>query len=344
MTMHKYPFYGKIPHSELKRIVFKFLGVPSRKIILGPKIGEDAAILNIGSKDVIISTDPITGAIKNIGWLSVHINANDVASYGVKPRWYLCSILLPESINRKIIREIMSEIDMACKELGISVIGGHSEVTPNLNRPIVIGTMIGETKKKNYVTSSGAKPGDKIILTKSVGLEGSAILATDFYKVLKRRIDDKILKKAGKFMQKISIVKDALTAMKVGDISAMHDPTEGGLLSGLWEIAEASKVGLRIFEANIPIAKETRELCNELGIDYFGLMSSGALLICCKAKITNRILSKLRKEGIPASIIGDITKIKEGRYISKTGSIKDKIKPPIQDELYKAIGDLLHER
>jgi len=151
--MHNYPFYGKIPHSELKRIVFKFLGVPSRKIILGPKIGEDAAILNIGSKNVIISTDPITGAIKNIGWLSVHINANDVASYGVKPSWYLCSILLPESLNRKMIGEIMSEIDMACKELGISVIGGHSEVTPNLNLPIVIGTMIGETRKKNYVTS-----------------------------------------------------------------------------------------------------------------------------------------------------------------------------------------------
>ena len=342
--MHNSPFYGKIPHSELRDTVFKFLGVHSKKVILGPKIGEDAAIINIGSRALIISTDPITGAIKNVGWLSVHINANDVASCGVKPSWYLCSILLPKSSSKKMIRKIMSEIDMACKELMISVIGGHSEVAPNLDRPIVIGTMIGETHKKNYVTSSDAKPGNRIILTKSVGLEGAAILATDFYEVLSQRIDSHVLKRAGKFMQSISIVKDALTAMKVGGVNAMHDLTEGGLLSGLWEIAEASGVGLRVYDANIPIAEETRELCNELGIDCLGLMSSGALLICSKAENTNEILSTLREKKISASVIGEITPAKEGRYIMRVGGVKDKIRPPAQDELYKAIGGLLHEK
>ena len=339
--MHNSPFYGKIPHSELRETVFKFLGAPSKKVILGPKIGEDAAIINIGSRALIISTDPITGATKNIGWLSVHINANDVASYGVKPSWYLCSILLPERLGKKLIRKIMSEINMACRELMISVIGGHSEVTPNLNRPVVIGTMIGETYKKNYVTSSGAKPGNKIILTKSVGLEGAAILATDFDKVLRQRVDSHILNKAREFMQSISIVKDALTAMKVGGVSAMHDPTEGGLLSGLWEIAEASGVGLKVYNEDIPIAEETRKLCDILGMDCLGLMSSGALLICSKAEKANRILSTLRKRKISGSLIGEITTIKEGRYIIKAGRKKEKIKPPAQDELYKAIGGSL---
>ena len=341
--MYKSKFYGKIAYSELNNFVFKYLGVPNGKVVLGPKVGEDAAIINIGSKAIIISTDPITGATRNIGWLSVHINANDVASYGIKPSWYLCSILLPESSGKKMIKGIMSEIDRACKELKISVIGGHSEISPQLSRPIVIGTMVGETDQKDYVTSSGAKPGNKIILTKSVGLEGTAILATEFQKSLNRRIDRRALKRAIKFLHSISVVKDALIAMKVGGVTAMHDPTEGGLLNAIWEIAEASGVGLEILNSNIPVAEETEEICRILEIDYLRLMSSGALLICCESKKTDQILRSLERNKISASIIGEIISMKEGRYLLKNDGKKIRIKPQAQDELYKVIGDLFNE-
>jgi len=330
---------GKIPYSELETIIFKHLGVINKKVILGPKIGEDAAIIKIGSKVIIISTDPITGATKNIGWLSVHINANDVASYGIKPSWYLCSILLPENSTKKLIKEIMNEIDQACRELKVSVIGGHSEISPQLNRPIVIGTMLGETDYGKYVTSSGAKNGDKIMITKSVGLEGTAILASEFERKLNRKIDNKLLKRAKKLLKSISIVKDALTAMKAGGVTAMHDPTEGGLMNGLWEIAEASDVGLQVYESEIPIAMETKEICQVFGIDYLRLMSSGALLITSRSQKSEKILSLLKRNKIQASIIGEINTKKAGRFLMKEDGKKVKIRSQAQDELYKAIRD-----
>ncbi|KON27266.1 hypothetical protein AC481_05290 [miscellaneous Crenarchaeota group archaeon SMTZ-80] len=337
--MQKALNFGKVPYKELKDTVFKHLGMKNDKVILGPKVGEDGAIINIGSKFLVISTDPITGATKNVGWLSVHINANDIASFGVKPSWYLCSILLPKNSRKKLISEIMSEIDKACKELGIAVIGGHSEVSAGLNRPIVFGTMIGETKKTRYVTSSGTKPGDKIILTKSIGLEGTSILANDFYDVLKNKIDNQILKRGRDFIQHISVVNEALIAMKVGGVSAMHDLTEGGLLNGLWETAEASKTGIKIFEEKISVKEETKKICKALGIDFLGLLSSGALMICCRPDKAFQILSALENSNIYASIIGETTSLEEGRFMIRDNGKRVKINPLAQDEIYKVLGD-----
>ncbi len=339
--MQKNPKFGKIPYSELIDSVFRHLGVSSEKVILGPKIGEDAAIIKIGSKAIVISTDPITGATNNIGWLSVHVNANDVASHGVKPSWYLCSILLSSKSSRKLIRNIMNDIDKACRELEVTVVGGHSEVTLGLDRPIVIGTMLGETDEKNFVTSSGAKPGDKIILTKSVGLEGTAILATDFYNFLKYKIDDETLRKCRNFLQNISIVDDALTSMKVGSVNAMHDLTEGGVINGLWEIAEASNAGLKVYEKEIPVTLETKKICEVTGINFLGLLSSGSLLICSKSDNANKIVSSLEEKNIPAFVIGEITKFEEGRYLIKENKKRHKIKPLAQDEIYRAFGGYL---
>jgi hydrogenase expression/formation protein HypE len=334
-----YQLCGKIPHSELENIIFKHLGVINKKVILGPKIGEDAAILKIGSKVIIISTDPITGATKNIGWLSVHINANDVASYGIKPSWYLCSILLPENSDKKLIKEIMNEIDKACRELKVAVIGGHSEISSQLNRPIVIGTMLGETDSGKYVTSSGAKNGDKIIITKSVGLEGTAILASEFERKLNSKINKRSLKRAKEFIRSISIVKDALTAMKEGGVTSMHDPTEGGLINGLWEIAEASDVGLQVYESEIPITMETKQICQIFGIDCLRLMSSGSLLITSRPEKSKKILNSLERNKIPAFVIGEINTKKVGRFLLEKDGKKVKIKPRAQDELYKAMRD-----
>lgn len=335
--MHSSLLSGKVPPKVLIKDVFNYLGVPDKRIILGPAIGEDAAIVKINDKILVFTIDPITGATENIGWLSVHINANDIATRGVKPLWYLCCILLPEKNNKNLLKSIMKQIDKASKELGIAVIGGHSEVTPGLNRPIVIGVMIGEGEKGKYITSSGAKVGDKIILTKTAGIEGTAILAKELEKFLRNKINHKILKRAKEFIKKISVVKDALIAMETNAVTAIHDPTEGGVFNGLWELAKASKVGLIVKEDLIPIAFETKMICNVLKLDPLKIMSSGALLITVKNEKSKDVINALRANKIQASIIGEIVELNKGRKLIKKNGDSIRITPHFRDELYIAL-------
>jgi hydrogenase maturation factor len=185
--MQRFPL-GKVPASDLQRIVFRNLGVPNKRLLLGPKIGEDAAVVEMDDSLIVLSTDPIAGALANIGWLSVHINANDVATRGARPVWYLCSIMLPEGSGKSTLKRIMTQIDRASRELGITVVGGHSETTPLLGRPIIVGFMVGEVKSNRYVTSGGAVVGDKLIITKTAGIEGTAIIANDHEELLRKRV------------------------------------------------------------------------------------------------------------------------------------------------------------
>jgi len=329
---------GKVPPESLTNVVFKYLGVPSKKLLLGPGIGEDAAIVDMGKKVLVVTTDPITWATENVGWLSVHINANDVASRGARPRWYLCSILLHERSNRTVLRGIMRQIDKAARELDVTVAGGHTEVTPGLDRPIVIGFMIGETPRKRFVTSGGAKPGDAIILTKGAGLEGTAILATELLNRLRETVNQGTLNRARQFIRKISIVQEAMTAVNVGCVHALHDPTEGGLITGLWELAEASKTGFRVEEKKVIVPPETRAVCEALAIDPLRVMSSGALLIACSNSSSRRMLSALEKERIPASQIGKIVLRREGRILTRRDGASLHVAPPLSDDLYKILG------
>ena len=335
--MHSFLLSGKIPPRFLVKAVFKYLGVPNKRVILGPAIGEDAAIIKVKGKILALTTDPITGATENIGWLSVHINANDIATRGIKPLWYLCCILLPEGKNEKLLESIMKQINKAAKELGITVVGGHSEVTPGLQRPIVIGFMVGECEKEKYVTSSGAKVGDKIILTKTAGIEGTAILANELNDFLKDKIDDKVLKKAKSFIKNISVVKDALIAVKANGVSPIHDRTEGGVFNGLWELAKASGVGLLVEENRIPVAFETKIICDALKLDPLKIMSSGALLITVKKEKAEGIINALRRNRIQASIIGEIVELKKGKKLIRKNGRIIKIKPYFRDELYIAL-------
>jgi thiamin-phosphate kinase len=314
------------------------LGVPTDRLILGPAVGEDAAIIDMGDQVIVLATDPITGATRNIGWLSVHINANDVASCGARPLWYLSSILLPEKADEEMLEQIMTQVDHAAHELNVSVIGGHSEVSPRLSNPIIVGFMIGETRKNQYVTSRGAKLGDKIILTKGVGIEGTAILATELVQILKQKIDKKTLDRSQSFIKDISIVKEAMIAVGVGGVHAMHDPTEGGIITGLWELAEASHKGIVVFEEKIPVASETKKICKLFKIDPLKIMSSGALLISIRSNKANELLSTLQREGVIASIIGEVTRFKNGRILKKNGS-SIKIVPPEQDHVYKVLNE-----
>ncbi len=328
---------GKIPADILKEVVFKNLGAERKEVIVGPAAGIDGAVLDLGDKSLIVSMDPITGAVERIGWLAVNVNANDVATFGVEPAFLFSCMMLPENAERKLVEAISVQMNAAAKDLGIAIVGGHCESTPGLANPIVVGCVLGLTEKGRYVTAGGAKPGDKLILTKSAGIEGTAILATDREKALQKTLSTTVLEKAKNFWSQISVVKDALTARKTGGVHAMHDPTEGGVAGGIHEMADASNVGVKVIEEAITVQPETAKICSHFQIDPLQLIGSGALLISAEAKNAKAIVSSLKREQIQASVIGEFTKNAEQRVLmQKDGGLK--ILPrPLSDHLWTAL-------
>jgi hydrogenase maturation factor len=328
---------GKIPSDILVRHVYRYKGRKDPSVLLGGSIGEDAALVSFGKKILVLKTDPVTGATADLGWLAVHINANDVACRGAKPRWFLCDLLLPEKSKSTLIDRIMGQVDRAARQIEVSVVGGHTEVTPGLKRPIIAGYMVGIVEREKSVTSSGARPGDHVIMTKTAGIEGTAVLASDYSGRMPKRIGLRMGARASILADKISVVDDALTAVRAGGVRAMHDPTEGGLLQGIWELAEASKVGFRIYEAVIPVLRETREICSIFHVNPLRLMSSGCLLIASDKQKSNLIVRRLRGKGIPAQIIGSFTPRKTGRMLVREDGTTAEIGPQERDELYRVI-------
>jgi hydrogenase expression/formation protein HypE len=328
---------GKIPVDILKEVVFKNLGASRREVIVGPSAGVDGAVLDLGDKSLIVSMDPITGAVERIGWLAVNVNANDVATFGVDPAFLFSCMLLPETADRKLVEVISSQMNAAAKELGIAIVGGHCESTPKLSNPIVVGCILGLTEKDNYVTAAGAKPGDKLILTKSVGIEGTAILATDREKTLKNIMNYTSLQAAKNFYNKISVVKEALIAYKTGGVNAMHDPTEGGVSGGIHEMADASNLGVKVLEEAIPVQPETAKICNYFQIDPFQLIGSGALIISAAAKSSEVIIKNLHSAGIRATAIGQFIENPKYRVLKKKNGEMEALQRPFSDHLWTAL-------
>ncbi len=326
---------GKIPSDILVHSVFGYRGTRDPSVILGSSIGEDAALVSLGRKILVLKTDPVTGASFDMGWLAVHINANDIACRGAKPKWFLCDLLLPEKADSALVDKIMRQVDKAAKQLSVSIVGGHTEVTPGLRRPIVVGYMVGIVENGKFVTSSHARPDDHLIMTKSAGLEGTAVLASDYGQKIRKEVGADLVARASALVRKISVVDDALTAVKMGGVRAMHDPTEGGLLQGIWELAEASKVGFLTYESMIPILPETKRICSIFGVNPLRLMSSGCLLIAADRRKSNKIVQRLSGKGIPAQIIGRFTPRRGGRILVREDGVKVKIGPQEHDELYR---------
>jgi len=328
---------GKIPSDVLVRKVFRYRGSKDPSVILGSSIGEDAALVSLDNKILVLKTDPVTGASSDMGWLAVHINANDVACRGGKPRWFLCDLLLPEKSDSTLVDTIMSQVDKAARQIEVSVVGGHTEVTPGLTRPIIAGYMVGVVEKGKFVTSSGAKPSDHVIMTKFSAIEGTAVLASDFPEEIRKRTGARLVARASALRRKISVVNDALIAVKTGGVRAMHDPTEGGLLQGIWELAEASKIGFLIYESVIPVLPETKRICTIFGVNPLRLMSSGCLLIAADKRKSSLIVKRLRRKRIPAQIIGRFTPRRTGRTLVQKDGTRVEIGSQERDELYRII-------
>jgi hydrogenase expression/formation protein HypE len=328
---------GKIPINILKEVVFKNLGAERKEVIVGPSAGIDGAVLDLGDKSLVVSMDPITGAVERIGWLAVNVNANDVATFGVEPAFLFSCIMLPENVQRKLVETVSTQMSAAAQDLGIAIVGGHCETTPGLTNPIVVGCIMGLTEKGRYVTAGGAKPGDKLILTKSAGIEGTAILATDREQTLRKTMSTKMLQAAKNFYSQISVVKDALTACKTGGVHAMHDPTEGGVAGGIHEMADASNLGVRVFEEAVPVQPETAKICGYFQIDPLQLIGSGALLISAEAKSATQIVRNLKLERIQASVIGEFTENAEQRELIQKNDATKTLPRPLSDHLWIAL-------
>lgn len=328
---------GKVPIEVLQSIIFRHLGARRKEVILGPRVGVDGAVVEVGNKSLIVSMDPITGASERIGWLAVNVNANDIATFGVRPTLFSSCLLLPPGATEATIATISTQMDAAAKKLKMAVIDGHCETTPCITHPIIVGTAMGISEKNHYVTSSGAKAGSSLILTKGAGIEGTAILATDRKELLHGQFSEGFLSKASAFFDRISVVEEAVAAFETGGVTAMHDPTEGGVAGGIQEMADASKVGVKVFETQIPIQKETLEICRFFKIDPLQLIGSGALLIATRQGFADKIVGALKRRRIQASVIGEFLKQPKKRILVKRTGSEERLVRPLSDHLWAAL-------
>ena len=328
---------GKLPPDILEKLIFNRVGVRDPSVLIGPSIGEDAAVIDIGNNKVLVAhVDPITGAIENIGWLAVHIACNDIAVRGVRPRWLLPVLYLPEDIDVSFIDKITAQIDEASREVGAMVVGGHSEYTPGLNRPLISMTALGIAERSRYVTTSGACIGDAVIMTKTVAVEGTAIISTDFSDILQKLgVSRDIIERGRSFIKMISVVKEALTLAEKSLATAMHDPTEGGVLGGLIEVAYASRKTIEVWENRIPIADETKAIAKALGIDPLKLISSGVLIATVPWNKAGEAIETLNSKDIKATVIGRVTEFIDSYVLlhRKSGVIEKYSNIYVKDEL-----------
>jgi len=310
------------------------------RVLVGPRVGEDAAVVDMGDRYLVAGADPVTLAGERAGWYLVHVNANDVATMGARPRWLLVTLLLPAaSATAEMLPPLFEEIRGACRSVGCTLCGGHTEVSDSVDRPLLIGQMMGEVAKGDLVTSSGARLGDVILLTKSIAIEGTAILSRAAAGRLGRMGFSRACRAGAAYLDEpgISVVKEAMAAVSGGRPSAMHDPTEGGLAAGLHELAEASGVGLAVNRGSIPVLPECAEMCAALGLDSLGLIASGALLITAPAGEAEAIASAVRAAGVSVTDIGVVTSASDGVMIVDSSG-ESELPAYSQDEIVRVLG------
>jgi len=305
---------GKLELEYLAQLLARYAQLDER-VLAGAGIGEDATVIDFGDRYLVAKTDPITFATEEIGWYTVHVNANDIATTGAEPKWFLVTLLLPEGrTDKALVERIFSQLSEACEQIGVSLCGGHTEVTYGLDRPIVVGQMLGEVARERLVTSNGTRVGDVILLTKGVAVEGTAIIARERGSELADEYPSDFLARCRNFLRDpgISILPEVRIALRTAQVHAMHDPTEGGLATGLWELAQASGVGLYIDQAAIPILPETAALCARYGLNPLGVIASGSLLLALASQDAQPVIDALASEGIPATAIGEVVPREEG--------------------------------
>lgn len=321
---------GKVTPVALRARIFPHLGRRA-DVLVHAMVGQDCGVLDFGPNVCVVTCDPITGAGEHLGRLAVHVACNDLATTGAEPVGLLLTLLLAERTAEGDLDRIMREAGEAALAVGIEIVGGHTEVTPGLDRPIVVSAAIGRAPRDAYVSASGGRPGHALVLTKGAAVEGTAILAADLGDRLRRAVDEATLARARAFIDRISVVPEGRIGARCG-ASAMHDVTEGGVVTGVWELADASGCGVRLDADAVPIAPETQAICAALGVDPLMLISSGSMLIA--APDPQPVLAELRGAGIPCAVVGTLTD--GARVVMRRGATFPLI-PPDRDELWRVL-------
>jgi len=327
---------GKLDPSLLEALLNENR-IEDERVVIRPGIGRDVCAIRMDGSYLVAKTDPITFATSRIGWYVVHVNANDLATVGAVPRWFLLTVLLPEGrTDEALVRQIWDEVHEALRGIGCELCGGHTEVTVGLDRPILVGQMLGEVAADDLVDKRSAQPGDRILLTKGVPVEGTAIMALERGEELSAHFSRECVERGRRFLQEpgISVLREARAACGAVRVHAMHDPTEGGIGTGLWELARATGLGLLVTEECIPILEPGGSFCRLLGLDALGVISSGSLLICTAAGDSQAAAEAVRSSGVQCREIGQLLRPEEGIMLERGGQ---RMAMPVfaQDEITK---------
>ncbi|MDZ7290705.1 MAG: AIR synthase family protein [candidate division KSB1 bacterium] len=343
-SSHRLPDFfpvGKLPLGFLETLLKKYATPASgdHRVKVGAGLGKDAAVIEFGDRLLIAKTDPITFVAEDIGYYALHINANDVACMGGDPKWFLATLLLPESTTTPdLVEEIFKQLSQACKKIGATLCGGHTEITPGLNHPVVVGCLLGETRADRFFSPERIEVGDAIILTKGLAVEATSIIGREHAQALAKAFDMKFAKNCRRFLHDpgISVLPEARLAWNEEGIHALHDPTEGGLANAIHELLAERDLGIEIELASIPLFPETKLLCEHFHLDILGLIASGALLIAGTEQACTKVLSRLHRQRISANIIGRILPAGEGKWLFDG---KQRVELPFfrRDEILKVL-------
>jgi hydrogenase expression/formation protein HypE len=298
---------GKLPNRLLRDFLNQFI-FDDPSVLINPAVGEDIAAVDVESKEVLVlKSDPITFATDSIGQYAVLVNANDIATSGAIPQWFLTTLFFPSGTTASQIRFVFDELKSFCRRWGITLCGGHTEITDAVNRPIIAGMMAGSVSKQALIDKRNMAKGDRVFLTKGVAVEGTAIIAREFAERLKKiGMAQKEIDQCKRFLDNISVIAEAKIAAAMKGTSAMHDVTEGGLATALEELSVAGNHKIKVFTDHIHVFPETRKICNLFKIDPLGLIGSGSLLICCRRQDCDKLVDGIRAAGIEIACIGEV--------------------------------------
>ncbi|MBM3157104.1 MAG: AIR synthase [Chloroflexi bacterium] len=347
--MSELPEIGKISPEIFNELIYPRLGAKSRSVIVGPQHGVDVGIVDIGGKAVALTTDPVfivpEYGWERAAWFAIHILASDAVTSGLRPKFLSIDLNLPMEITKEQLEIVWDTMHRECQKMGIAVICGHTARYENCHFPMVGGaTVISVGEMDEYVTPKMAKAGDKIIITKGPAIEASGIFATMFPRLLEREFGRSFSKKAQKIFYKMSVVEDALTAVSVGvrdnGVTAMHDATECGIWGGLYEIAQAANLGVRVEKERIVVEECVPEICKYFGIDPYASISEGTLIISCREHKAQKVVAALAKKGIVSSIVGELIDPERGMILVEKGREK-KLRHPVVDPFWKAFYNAL---